>query len=176
MTFRKLYLFLSSDERWKTPIQLGPLELTSITGQTLSDSHSYLITWDEASSAGDNKKICHKIVIEHAHAWNYGRKGGRNLCYKLSQQNQVHEHQCKEMEKICEDVVSTTSVICGVKPEHSRLKIHIRFNTFRDTNIVTCLQTELVCFRYVSRVYRLTTVEVTISSFSSSRSYTPRKP
>jgi hypothetical protein len=38
-------------------------------------------------------------VLEHAYASNYGRKGGRNLCYKPSQQNQVHEQQCKEMEK-----------------------------------------------------------------------------
>jgi hypothetical protein len=43
------------------------------------------------------RKYSIKIVIEHAHAWNYDRKGGRNLCYKPSQQNQVHEYKCKEM-------------------------------------------------------------------------------
>jgi hypothetical protein len=42
----------SSGLEGKTPTQLGPLdELTSITGQSLSDSHSYLITWDQANSA-----------------------------------------------------------------------------------------------------------------------------
>jgi hypothetical protein len=43
------------------------------------------------------KKYTIKIVIEQTHAWNLDRKGGRNLCYKPSQQNQVNEHQCKEM-------------------------------------------------------------------------------
>jgi hypothetical protein len=38
-------------------------------------------------------------VIEHAHASNWDRKGGRNLCYKHNQQNQVHEHQCNETGK-----------------------------------------------------------------------------
>jgi hypothetical protein len=36
--------------------------------------------------------------MKHAHAFNYNREGGRNLCYKPSQQNQVNKHQCKEME------------------------------------------------------------------------------
>jgi hypothetical protein len=26
------------------------------------------------------------------------------FCYKHNQQNQVQEHHCKEMEKICEDI------------------------------------------------------------------------
>jgi hypothetical protein len=48
-------------QRGKTPTQLGPLkDLTSITGQPLSDSHSYLIIWDQANSAGDNEKVCNK--------------------------------------------------------------------------------------------------------------------
>jgi hypothetical protein len=45
-----------------------------------------------------------KVVMMHPHAWNWDTKGGRNLCYKHNQQNQVHEHPCKEMEKICEDM------------------------------------------------------------------------
>jgi hypothetical protein len=28
-------------------------------------------------------------MIEHAHEWNWDRKGGRNLCYKYNQQNHV---------------------------------------------------------------------------------------
>jgi hypothetical protein len=39
------------------------------------------------------RKYAIKIVIEHAQAWNWDRKGGRNLCYKSSQQNQVYEYQ-----------------------------------------------------------------------------------
>jgi hypothetical protein len=39
--------------------------------------------------------------MKHPHAWNWDRKGDRNLCYKHNQQNQVNEHPCKEMEKIC---------------------------------------------------------------------------
>jgi hypothetical protein len=45
----------------------------------------------------NNKKINTKIVIEHANMWNWGREGGRIVFYKPSQQNQVHEQQCKEM-------------------------------------------------------------------------------
>jgi hypothetical protein len=43
-------------------------------------------------------------VIKHTHAWNWDRKGGRNLCYKHNQQNHVHEHQYKEMKKRIEDM------------------------------------------------------------------------
>jgi hypothetical protein len=44
--------------------------------------------------------------------------------YKPSQQNQVHEQQCKEMVggNLWRYVALTTSAICGVKPERSRLK------------------------------------------------------
>jgi hypothetical protein len=35
-------------------------ELISITGQPLSDLHSYIITRDHANSAGDNKKVYNK--------------------------------------------------------------------------------------------------------------------
>jgi hypothetical protein len=41
--------------------------------------------------------------MKRPHAWNWDIKGGRNLCYKPSQQNQVHEHPWKEIERICED-------------------------------------------------------------------------
>jgi hypothetical protein len=50
------------------------------------------------------RKYTIKIAIKHAHAWNWVKKGGRNLCHKPKQQNQVHEHQCNEMEKMCEDI------------------------------------------------------------------------
>jgi hypothetical protein len=53
---------------------------------------------------GYNKKICNKNRDKHVHAWNWDRKEGSNLCYKPSQQNQAHEHQCREVEKICEDM------------------------------------------------------------------------
>jgi hypothetical protein len=61
-------------------------------------------------------------VIEHAHAWNKDRKEGRHLCYKPSQQNQVHKHQCEEMETFLWRHVSTASAISVIKPEHSRRK------------------------------------------------------
>jgi hypothetical protein len=51
------------------------------------------------------------------------------FCYEHNQQNQVYEHQCKEMEKkLWRHVVSTTSAICGVKPEHSRLKRRVFYS------------------------------------------------
>jgi hypothetical protein len=37
--------------------------------------------------------------MEHAHAWGWDRKGGRNLCYKPRPQNQAHEHQSIEKSK-----------------------------------------------------------------------------
>jgi hypothetical protein len=43
--------------------------------------------------------------MKHTHAWNWDRKEDRNLCYKHNQQNQVHEHLCKEMGKNCEDLL-----------------------------------------------------------------------
>jgi hypothetical protein len=61
-TFRKLGLSPSSDERGgeKTFTQSGPLKkLISIT-QTLSDLRRYIITRDQANSAGDNKKVYNK--------------------------------------------------------------------------------------------------------------------
>jgi hypothetical protein len=42
------------------------------------------------------RKCAIKIAIKQAYAWNWDRKGSRNLCNKPSQQNQVHEHQCIE--------------------------------------------------------------------------------
>jgi hypothetical protein len=42
--------------------------------------------------------------MKHPHTWNWDSKGGTNLCYKHNQQNQVHEHPCKEMGKFCEDM------------------------------------------------------------------------
>jgi hypothetical protein len=38
-------------------------------------------------------------MIEHSYEWNRDRKGGRNICYKPSQQNHAHDHQCKEIRK-----------------------------------------------------------------------------
>jgi hypothetical protein len=40
---------------------LGSLERANLNHwATLSDLHVCLITWDQANSAGDNKKICNK--------------------------------------------------------------------------------------------------------------------
>jgi hypothetical protein len=59
--FWKLDLFPSSGEGVKKLLCWVPQkERTSITGQLLSDSHSYLILWDQANLVGDNKKICNK--------------------------------------------------------------------------------------------------------------------
>jgi hypothetical protein len=45
----------------KTSTQLGPLDRANLNNwTTLSDAHSYLITRDQANSAGDNQKICNK--------------------------------------------------------------------------------------------------------------------
>jgi hypothetical protein len=43
---------------------------STLDGQLLSESHSYLMTWDKANLAGGNKKILNKFVIEHVHSWN----------------------------------------------------------------------------------------------------------
>jgi hypothetical protein len=67
-------------------------------GQLLSDLHSYLITRDQANSAGDNKKIHNKNCDKARTCVELGWKGGIDLCYKNNQQNQVQEHHCKEME------------------------------------------------------------------------------
>jgi hypothetical protein len=46
-------------------------------------------------SKGDNRKICNKIVIKHAHSWNQDRKEVELYATNLA--NQVHEHQCIEL-------------------------------------------------------------------------------
>jgi hypothetical protein len=49
--------------------------------------------------------------------------GGINLCYKPSQQNQVHVHQCIEkMDNLGRHVMPPASAIYEIKPEQSRLK------------------------------------------------------
>jgi hypothetical protein len=62
--------------------------------------------------------------MKYPHAWNWDRKGGRNMCYRHNQQNRVHEHPCKEMGKFVKTCSNATSAICGVKPEHSKLKLY----------------------------------------------------
>jgi hypothetical protein len=49
----------------KTPTQLGPLEKANLNHWTpLSDLPSYLIIWDQAISAGDNRKLHNKNCDE----------------------------------------------------------------------------------------------------------------
>jgi hypothetical protein len=47
------------------------------------------------------------------------------LCYKYkhNQQNQVHEHPCKEIEKFVKTCSNTTSAICGVNSSLEHRKI-----------------------------------------------------
>jgi hypothetical protein len=48
--------------------------------------------------------------MKHPHAWNWDRKGVRNLCYKHNQLNQVHEDQCRiESDRSCPVSVSPPS-------------------------------------------------------------------
>jgi hypothetical protein len=95
--FRKLDLFPSSGVGGKTPNQLGPLDRANLNHWTTP-----VIFTKSPETRQIQREITRKdaikIVIEHAHAWDYDRKGGRNLCYKPSQQNYVNEHQCKERE------------------------------------------------------------------------------
>jgi hypothetical protein len=62
--------------------------------------YSYLIIWDQAKSEGDNKKLCNKNYDKARTGVEPGYKKCRILCYKPSQQNQVHDYQC--IGKICE--------------------------------------------------------------------------
>jgi hypothetical protein len=51
--------------------------------------------WDQNNSAGDNNKIYNKNCDKARTCVELGLKGSKNLCYEHNQQNQAHEHQCK---------------------------------------------------------------------------------
>jgi hypothetical protein len=64
-TFRNWFCFRPQVKVEKTPTQLGPLERDNLNHWTpVSDLHSYLIIWDQAVSAGDNKKLHNKNCDE----------------------------------------------------------------------------------------------------------------
>jgi hypothetical protein len=58
-------MFPSSGEGGGQDTQLGPLGRANLNHWTpLSHLHSYLIIWDQANSAGDNKKLPNKNCDE----------------------------------------------------------------------------------------------------------------
>jgi hypothetical protein len=70
--------------RWETPTLLGPLERADLNHWT---THVRFTTAESRLCQGEiTGKYAIKIVIKDAHSWNKDKKGGRNSCYKPSQQ------------------------------------------------------------------------------------------
>jgi hypothetical protein len=86
--FRKLDLFPSSGEGRHLLCWVSQKELTSITGQPMSETLSSINTWVQGKSMEANRKKFNKFFfLKHAHAWSWDRCGGTNLCNETSSRN-----------------------------------------------------------------------------------------
>jgi hypothetical protein len=64
-------------------------------------------------------------------SWKYEKNGGANLCHKSSQQTKPTTTMYNNERRISETkFVPSSSILCGVKTKHSRLK-HI--DTYEDS-------------------------------------------